>query len=600
MVRIPQEKIDEIRSGANIIGYISRYITLKKTGKNYKGLCPFHKEKTPSFIVSQEKQIFHCFGCGKGGDVFTFIREMERVSYIEAVRHVAFDLGITLPSFREKPESPSDTVLDQLYLINKQAKSFFCEQLSNGQYRIPVTYLKNRKLKQKTSELFELGYVPPKWDALLTDKKMQTFNKEYLIELGLIQKKERGDGYFDKFRNRLMFPFHNISGRIVGFGGRRLDEQDQPKYLNSPESRIYKKGELLYGLFQAIEAVRSYNKLILVEGYFDLLRLVDCGIRNAAASSGTALGEQQGKLIRRYTNSVVIAYDSDDAGQKAALRNSEILESLNINVSIAKLPKPHDPDSLILESGKDAFINILKNAVSPIGYRLENFASGPESSILEIKNKFISETLEYLVSLNDEIKIGLYLHQLSQHLEIAENFLIAQYNKLKKRRRFQPEDSAKAEPAFTGRLLKGKWHAEESMLALLLQDDTEINRTIFDQISSNDFANEDLRDVFEIMCEKWEETGHINLDDLHQPDKENLLSKIALIEIANPDKFMADCIYQMRKWHLEQRFNEVKRSIHEEASSEESVMHYMKELTTIRSKLSKIEKEHTNHQFSKL
>jgi DNA primase len=600
MVRIPQEKIDEIRGSADIVSYVSRYITLKKTGKNFKGLCPFHKEKTPSFIVSQEKQIFHCFGCGKGGDIFTFIRDMERVSYIEAVRHIAFDLGITLPAYRDKPDSPTDTVLDQLYRVNKQAKTFFCTQLSAGQYKTPVAYLKSRQLQQQTTDLFELGYAPPKWDALLNDPTMQKINKEYLTELGLVQKKERGEGYFDKFRNRLIFPFHNISGRIVGFGGRRLDENDQPKYLNSPESRIYKKGEILYGLFQAIEAVRSYNKLILVEGYFDLLRLVDCGIRNAAASSGTALGEQQGKLIRRYTKSVIIAYDSDDAGQKAALRNSEILESLNINVLIAKLPTPHDPDSLIRETGRDAFIDILKSAVSPIVFRLENFTALPEHTNLEAKNQFISETLDYLVSLTDEIKIGLYLHQLSQHLEIAENFLIAQYNKLKRRRRFQPETAEGAQPATTGRLLKGKWNAEEGLLALLLQDNPEMNKSIFDHISLNDFANDELRDIFEIMCEKWEETGHIALDNLHQPEKENLLSKIALTEIANPIKYMADCIYQMRKWHLEQRFHEVKRSIHEEASSEESVMHYMKELSAIRQKLSQIEKEHKNHQFSKL
>jgi DNA primase len=600
MARIPQEKIDEIRSGANIVSYISRYITLKKAGKNFKGLCPFHKEKTPSFTVSPEKQIFHCFGCGKGGDIFTFIREMEHVSYIEAVRQVAFDLGIALPSFQEQAEAKIDTELDQLYRVNQTAKLFFCTALSDGHYKRPVTYLRSRKLKSATIQLFELGYAPPKWDALLSDKKIKELPGEYLIELGLIQKKERGEGYYDKFRNRLIFPFHNLSGRIVGFGGRRLDEQDQPKYLNSPESRIYKKGEILYGLFQAIENTRKYNKLIIVEGYFDLLRLVDNGIKNAAASSGTALGEQQAKLIRRYTNSVILAYDSDEAGRTAALRNSEVLERMNLTVSIVQLPVPHDPDSFILENGKSAFIDLLKRAVSPITLRIDTFFKTSDNQSLEARNSFILETMTYLVTLTDEIKIGFYLHQLAQRLEIAEHLLVEHYNRLRKRRREPVNGTEKAETTPASHFRRGKWHAEEGIIALFLQDDAEINKTIFDQISLTDFANDDLRDIFAIICMKWEETGHISLNDLNHPGNEQLLSRIALIDMLNPKKFMADCIYQMRKWHLEQRFNEIKRSLQEEASSEEAVLHYMKELTTIRAKLSQVEQEHKNHQFSKL
>lgn len=600
MVRISDEKIDEIRHGADIVSYISRYVSLKKAGQNYKGLCPFHKEKTPSFIVSQEKQIFHCFGCGKGGDVFTFVRDIERISYIEAVRRIAFDLGIALPVYRDKKETPGDTVLDQLYLINKHATSFFCAQLSGSTYPGASEYLKKRKLKEETTKLFELGYAPPKWDSLLIEKNFKSFNREHLMELGLIQKRERGEGYYDKFRNRLIFPFHSISGRIVGFGGRRLDEKDQPKYLNSPESRIYKKGEILYGLFQAIEAVRRFNKLILVEGYFDLLRLVDNGVKNVAASSGTALGENQGKLIRRYTNSVIIVYDSDDAGQKAALRNSEILEGLNIDVLIAKLPEPHDPDTFIVEKGKQAFHDILKEAVLPINFRIENFLSNKESASIEYKNHFITETLNYLTSLRDEIKVGLSLHQMAQRLAIGENFLIAQYNTLKKKYRFRKWENEEEKPKKPVRFIKGKWHAEEGILALLLQNNPEIIKTIFNQISLNDFANDDLGRLFEFMSLRWEETGHIALDDLHHADHETLISKIALIETADPYKFMNDCIYQMRKWYLEKRSEEIKRAIREEASSEASVLHYMKELTSIRNKLSQVEIDHKNHSMSKL
>ena len=314
MSRIPETKIEEIQSASDVVSVVSRYVALKKAGKNFKGLCPFHKEKTPSFIVSPEKQIYHCFGCGKGGNVFNFLMSVENISYIESIRRVASDLGITLPEYQPADHKAADTEYDYLYHANQIAKEYFNSSKSDPAGH----YLKSRKLKQETLERYGVGYAANKWDGLINFHKYNSISRDVYLELGLIQKKEETDRYFDRFRNRIMFPFYNLSGQIVGFGGRRLNENDQPKYLNSSESKIYKKGEILYGLYQAIPAIREKKSVIIVEGYFDLLRLVDVGIQNVVASSGTALTENQARLLKRYTDQAIISYDSDDAGIKAA------------------------------------------------------------------------------------------------------------------------------------------------------------------------------------------------------------------------------------------------------------------------------------------
>jgi len=341
MARIPETKIEEIESASDIVSAIARYVSLKKTGKNFKGLCPFHKEKTPSFVVSPEKQIYHCFGCGKGGNVFNFLMSVENISYIESIRRVASDLGITIPDYRSEEQKASSSEYDFLYKTNQIANEYFFSQSSAQAQK----YLESRKLKNEILKKYAVGYAPNKWDGLINHPGFKSINKSFFEQLGLIQKKDKSDHYFDRFRNRIIFPFFNLSGQIVGFGGRRLNENDQPKYLNSPESKIYKKSEILYGLHQAISSIREKKAVIIVEGYFDLLRLADCGIQNVIASSGTALSESQGRLIKRYTDTAIFAYDSDDAGINAAIRNSQILESLDLRVSMILLPKPHDPDS---------------------------------------------------------------------------------------------------------------------------------------------------------------------------------------------------------------------------------------------------------------
>ena len=594
MASIPQSKIDEIQAAADIVQVISRYVALKKAGKNLKGLCPFHQEKTPSFIVSPEKQIYHCFGCGKGGNVFNFLMETEKITFIEVVRNLASDYGIKLPRHEER-SADAENVFDRLYLANGAAATFYQKQLFQEANQKPLNYLRKRQLSDATVKKFGIGYAPKSWDSLQKYMQKQTVQTKTLVELGLIQKRDSGGGYFDKFRNRIMFPFQSTSGRFVGFGGRRLVESDQPKYLNSPESEIYRKGELLYGLNFAITKIREMNLVILVEGYFDLLRLADSGIENVVASSGTAITEQQGRLLKRYTSRVLIAYDSDEAGISAAIRNSEILEQLELDVYILRIPAPHDPDSFILENGKEAFLELIRQRVTPFDMKLQSITGQMQELSDEDKNQAVDEMLQSLVKLPNEIKIGLYIHRLSEKMEIAENFLIARFNRLKQRQRVGITASEKLPPVEKFRV--GEWQAEENIIALLLLNESALSNQILHQLSVADFENEPLRNLFDRISREWEETGSVDqqrlTSEFSHAAEGTFLARLLLLEINYPEKLAADCIYRLRKRSLDKRFNEIKRIMNEESASHNAVMHYLKELTEIRHKLSEIEKEHT-------
>jgi DNA primase len=600
MSRIPQQKIDEIISAADIVSYVSRYVALKRTGKNLKGLCPFHKEKTPSFTVSPEKQFYHCFGCGKGGNLFGFLMDMEKLSYIEVIKKVAADLGITLPRF-ESERGAAKSQFEKLLRLNHQVKDFYKSELNKAERTVASEYLKKRKLKSSIIKHFELGYAPNIWDSL----KRKSFPEKELLDLGLIQLKDNEKGTYDKFRNRLMFPFHDTSGRIVGFGGRALHSDQQPKYLNSPESPVYKKGTILYGLFQAADSIRKEETVILVEGYFDLLRLVDSGISNVVASSGTAVSTNQAFLLKRYAKRVIIAYDSDEAGIRAAMRNAMIMEGADLEVYMITIPVPDDPDSYILKNSIQDFKNLLEKKVLPVEFRLVQFKNKPDSSSMDQKKSFMDELLEDLTEIPNEVKIGLYIHRIAEVLEISESLLISRFNQMKRDRgrRDNFAESRTEEMKSSERpIRRGQWRAEETVLALLLDNNPNINKQILNQISTSDFANDELRNLFDHIAHIWEESGEIDVKELESihDNYQNLLPKLKIIELYNPPKLAADCIYQIRKWELDTRFNEIKRLISEESSSDKSVLHYMKELSEIRKKLTEIEKERTKFVNTKL
>src|SRR5256714_7147414 len=360
--------IAQVRSAADIVDFVSQVTPLKLAGKSYKGLCPFHREKTPSFHVDRTKGLFYCFGCGTGGDVFKFLTLTERFTFPEAVEHVASRVGIELPrrkrSVREADKDDLFEVIDDASLAFHQALGFSDNPAAE--------YLAQRNVPKEIVEKYGFGYAPNSWDYIL--RRLAGKHGEKKLELaGLIMPRKEKTGYYDRFRNRLMIPIHRETGALVGFGGRTLDGQD-PKYLNSPEGELFNKSRILYNLHRSKDAMRRIDRAILVEGYFDAIAIDHAGVPGVVASMGTSLTSGQASLLRRFCTKVVIAYDGDDAGRNATLRAAPVLLSAGLTVSALDLQGEKDPDSLVQKHGPDRFLEILGNATDIFEFALREWA----------------------------------------------------------------------------------------------------------------------------------------------------------------------------------------------------------------------------------
>jgi len=599
MYKIPQDKIDEIRSAINVVHYISQFLNLKKEGRNFKGLCPFHQEKTPSFVVSPEKQFYHCFGCGRGGNLYKFIMEYEKLNFVEAVTKAADFAGIVLPKVQEKSEQEI-TYTQQLYDVNETACTFFEKELYKENNKRYLNYYLDRKLSEATIKKFRLSYAPDSFDALLKHYNEKKTNLKQAEELGIIQKKQKSDDYYVKFRHRMMFPFFNLTGKIIGFGGRKMREEDQPKYLNSPESQIYYKGRTLYGLHQAIQAIREDDFTVLVEGYFDLLRLVDAGLKNVVASSGTALTDQQARIMGRYSKTVYIAYDGDEAGIKAAIRNSRIIENQEMNAFIVPMPVGDDPDTFVLSNDIKAFRELLQRKLLPIEFQLDAFVKQNPDPSLEEKDKFIHQVLEELTSFHSTIKTGLYIHHLAERMQVSESMLIGEINRLRKRQRrykssFDKEE--KTAPTKEVKVRRGAHRAEEGIIDLLLNANGDIVSYISDHVTLELFENEDYADLYSHIIHELEEFGEIDVHILFEnpqlnEDQHTILTRLTIDPDEKDLKYAIDCIYQLKKWRLEKSARDISQHIKAEAKSPEAMMHYTIELNQLRKQISQIQKEH--------
>lgn len=603
MAKIAEDKVDEIRSAVNIVHYIAQFINLKKAGQNYKGLCPFHTEKTPSFNVSPQKQIFHCFGCGKGGNIFTFIMDFEKLSFFEAIKKAADFAGIILPVIETSVEQSS--YFQKLHDVNEAACAFFENNLYKSGNKQWLEYITRRSISSDTIRLFRLGYAPDSFNSLQRHLSKSNIDLKEAANLGLIQAREKGDGYYDRFRHRIIFPFHSIRGNIIGFGGRRLNEEQQPKYLNSSESAIYKKGEILYGLHQAITAIREKDYVVLVEGYFDLLRLVESGLRNVVASSGTAFTEDQTKLLRRYTKNIYVAYDGDQAGVTAAMRSAMLIEQQELNAFVVPLPETDDPDTFVLQNGLPAFEALIRQKILPIEFRLNAFLKADQHPSIEQKELFIQDILDNLTGIKNQIKIGLYLHQLADRLQINEGMLIGQFNRVKRQKLktspTAPQEDHRGRP-ITPRALPihmVTFKAESGLIAMLLTANQETRSYIISNISHELFENPELVRLFEYIMNEIEESGAVDAGKALLTFNEDetmkaLISELALTEQTEPLKHARGCIYQLKKHQLEKQSIEISRMIKEETASAESIAHYFQEQMNIRKKINELE-----HQYRK-
>lgn len=428
----PEELIEEVRTRNDIVDVVSGYVLLKKTGTSYKGKCPFHIEKTPSFSVSPEKQLYHCFGCGAGGNVISFIMNIENLGFIDALKLLADRAGIILP------DRNTDLSYENLqykkkqiqYCIHKDAAKYFYNNLKNNES--VLRYLNSRGISSNTIVKFGLGYALEDWEGLYQFLLNKNYSKEDISKSGLvIPKKTQDNEYYDRFRNRLIFPVFNLTNKIIAFGGRVLDKT-LPKYINSPETIIFSKGNNLYGLNKAKNNIKD-GQIIIAEGYMDVISLYEHGLDNVVASLGTALTKEQGKILSRYAEEIILAYDGDDAGRQATLRAIEVLIPFECKIKVLILPKGMDPDDYINKFGLTGFLLQIKKALPMVEYKIKLAREKYDLNSTEGKIDFSKEIAEILKNIKSEIEIDAYIQKISKETGIYESAIKSEVYSHKKR-----------------------------------------------------------------------------------------------------------------------------------------------------------------------
>ena len=485
---IPDAVIEAIQQQSDIVSIISGYIPLKQTGRSFKALCPFHHEKTPSFVVSPEKQIFHCFGCGAGGNVFGFVMKYENMTFIESVELLADKAGISIA--RQKINTD---VLD-LYRVNNIVSDHFANMLINSlEGKHAYEYLKNRGISSQTIKDFKLGYAPASPKVLLEFAKGEKISEAVLDKAGITAYDSREKNRYVRFKNRIIFPIHNTQGKIVGFAGRALNDKTLPKYLNSPQTELYNKSNILYGLNITKNEVADKKHAIIVEGYMDLLALYQSGFLNVVASSGTSLTVQQAKLLSRYAGGVTIVYDGDTAGANAALRGLDVLVKEGLMVKIAKLPIGEDPDSFLNKYGKNKFSSILEAAVDIITYKISILEDQLDSTSIDGKVEIAKNILPTISKITDSIRKSEYIKYLAAKLSLNEASILDEIGKIDNQtsdRVFYPSNSI---PLRTEKF-------EKHLLQLMLED-TDVVRRVYQHLKVEDFLNNDYRQIAKLLFE---------------------------------------------------------------------------------------------------
>jgi DNA primase len=433
---IARQSIDEVINVAHIEDVVGEYIALKKRGANLLGRCPFHDEKSPSFTVSPAKGIYKCFGCGKAGNSVSFLMEHDQLSFADAIRKLAQKYGISLieDNIQNREEyDEKQQKKESLYTVLAFAKNYFIQQLQTDEGKmIGDSYFRERSITPLAMTTFELGYSPQGWESLVNEAKTNQFNLDFFVEAGLIKKKEDGH-YFDLFRHRVIFPIHDLTGRVIAFGGRQLIKDDKsPKYLNSPETEVYHKSNVLYGIFQAKKQIKNLNLCYLVEGYTDVVSLHQSGIENVVASSGTSLTEGQIKLIKRFTDNVTVLYDGDAAGIKASLRGIDLLLEQGMNVRCVRFPEGEDPDSYCKKMGSTNFKEFLETEVKDfIFFKADLLITSVGNDPIK-KTEVLKNLLQSISLIPDALKRSMYIKECSKLVESDEKILIAEVNKIRK------------------------------------------------------------------------------------------------------------------------------------------------------------------------
>ncbi len=486
---IPEDLLQQILDAADIRQVVQEYVPLKKRGRNWVGLCPFHSDKDPSFTVSEDKQIFYCFGCGEGGNIIKFLMRIDGLSFVEAARALAGRYGIEIPSVHSSARSRKVTSeREQLLALNEAACSFFVENLKNSKIGVDAqAYLSRRGLSQETIERFSLGWAPDSWDSLVnffTERGMDLSSAE---KAGLIVARSNAPGYYDRFRGRIIFPIQDHRGRTVAFGGRIIEENpkvEQPKYLNSPETPVYHKGLILYGLYQNRDAIRRAGQGFVVEGYMDLVSLFQAGVRETVATLGTALTREQVQRMKGVAKNWILLFDGDEAGRKAAKRALPIFYGFNLSPRVLSLPDGEDPDSFVRSMGRDAVMDLSAQAPNGVDFLIQ---TGREiyGTDVEGRHETAEELLEILAAVADPVRKSLLAGHIAQRLGIRESSIWERLSKQESRSRWrgagrEAESAESDRPAATD--ISGAVRAEQKLIGFLLAHPTVLSEFIDERL----------------------------------------------------------------------------------------------------------------------
>ena len=594
MVKYSEELIEEIRNNNDIVDVISQYVILKRSGRNFFGLCPFHKEKSPSFSVSPDKQIFHCFGCGVGGNVIHFISKIENLNFRETLELLADRANIQLPTLDNSFEDNKRAILkSKVYEINEITAKFYHENLYKPTSKEAQEYIKKRKLDNRTLKSFLIGYSG-NFDELYQLLKQKGFSEEEILSSSLVNKTDNGK-FIDRFRKRLMIPIQDAAGKFIAFGGRVLDDS-KPKYINSPENIVYSKGRNLFGLNIAKKG--DTKKIIIVEGYMDAISLYQRGITNVVASLGTSLTEQQGRLLRKNSEQVIIGYDADGAGQAATLRGLEILQNMGCDIRVLQIYGAKDPDEFIIKYGPERFQKCVESAISLVEFKVKILKQNLDINNVNDKIKFLNEIAKILSKVDNNMEKEIYIEKISKEYKISKEAIYAEVNKLiyskqndKKTLERAPVKAYRKKEE-TEKLDESIIKREKMVIYILVNYPEATYKKIKDIITVEDIKSETNKIIISRIYEQYEKQIKENiLDYFEEEDIINYLSGIMADDfgVSDIDKCIEDLINIYNKEKLVNLRNSIiKKLENTENMNKDEVNELERKLNEVILKLAKI------------
>ena len=575
MIRYSDEIIEEVRQNNDIVDIISQYVHLTRKGRNYFGLCPFHSEKSPSFSVSPDRQIFHCFGCGVGGNVYTFLMKIEGITFKEALEQLAERANIQLPKLENNADTAKEELKAKVYKVNEFTAEFYHQNLYKPTAKIGQEYVKKRKMNKETLEAYRIGFSG-KFDELYKALKAQGFGEKEILESGLVNKNDNGT-YIDRYRNRLMFPICDVRGKVIAFGGRILDDSKikdpkfpQPKYINSPENVVYSKGRHLFGLNVAKKD--SAKKLLIVEGYMDVISLHQRGVTNVVGALGTALTEQQGWLLRKSTEQVILGFDADGAGQTAIARSMEILQKMGCDMRVLQIEGAKDPDEYIVKFGEGRFRLAMDNAISLVEFKVKNLKKDLNLENTGDKIKFLNEIAKILSKVENTMEREIYIEKIAQGYNISKEAIYAEVNKLiynntKEDKILQSREIKPVRENIknTTEIDEDLKRRENTIIAILLDSNANMFAKIKEQIKPEEFKDSVNRKIAEQLYKELEkEDCNINrLIDSFDEETQNHITMVMATdyEIDNLEKAVDDILQKYEKEKLDNRKQEILKQL---------------------------------------